>query len=255
MINKDIIEKTKRTKRLSLSRSQFFKHYYISLIPLIPMGFIIYDEPSTLKGFGIWIFLFVSISLFLFQRKRLLFKKFNADCTTDELKDAFKRASNELEWKIEKTETEFLQAYSNDPLNYYGGNIIIVIPTDGGFLINSLSDPRYQSIPFISTWDKQNIKTFVSHLKDVINKKEENRDYLVPEKEWTTKRIITRIIVYPFLLLVIGLSLKLIIEPISVRSGSAGVSGLVIGIGYFVIDIKNILNRKKYERTTKAHMQ
>ncbi|WP_430815971.1 hypothetical protein [Carboxylicivirga sp. RSCT41] len=245
------IDKILKTKRLVLSPSQAFQHYFIVLIPLFPMGLMIYNEPESIYGFGIWIFGIVSIIAYLIQRKRLRFKEFKANCNIEHLKNSLFRTTNELEWKIEKTNEKYLQAYSGDPFNYYGGNLITIIPIEKGFLINSVSDPRKRSVPFISTWDKDNIQTFVKHLKDVLNNKEENKDYLIPQKEWTTQKTIKRLLIYPFLLFIVLISLKSISEPASAKGVSAGIAGLIFGIGYFFIDIKLILKRKKYKRTTR----
>lgn len=249
-MTKNNIERIKQTRRLQLKKSQLFSHYYVVLLPVIPIGFLVYDDLDNLRGIALWIFLFIALILFFIQYRQLRFKAFTGNCTNEDLTEAIYRASNELEWKVEKVEIDFLQAYFSDPLNWYGGNLITIIRTDNGFLINSVSDPRYRTIPLISTWNKDNTSTYLKHLSDVVNKKPENKDYLIPEKEWTLKKIITRLILYPFLIFIIIVSLKIIIDPVNSKNNVGGILGLLFGIGYIYIDIKLIMKRKKHERKT-----
>lgn len=246
------IEKIKRTKRLVLTYRQWFQHYYITFLPLVLMGIFIYLDTTIIKEFWILTFPIISLIAYLIQRKKLRFKEFNANCTKEDLIESFNRSSNELKWKVETT-TDYLQAYSDDPFNYFGGNVITIIPTENGLLINSVSDPRRRSVPFFSNWDNENIKIFIKHLKNVLNNQEDNKEYLIPEKEWTTKRVLIRLFMYPFWIFVILMSVDLLSSSNDLRSSRAGIGGLIFGIGYIAIDLILIKRRKKYERTTKAH--
>jgi hypothetical protein len=250
MLNKNQIEIIKKSKRLKLNKGSYvLKHYYIALIPLLFALFLILDEPQRIESVVVWILIVLSLFFFFIQRNKLNFKEFNANCSFDDLREAFRRTSSELNWQTKSNNNEFLSATFSDPFHHQ--NIITIIPLKKGFLINSISDPREPVVPLIKTWDKENIRTFVKHLKHTINNIPENKDYLNPEKQWTKKKIIGRLILYPFWLIIISLSIYMLINPIWFKSIFAGILGFSFGVGYFISDIRNIIKRKEYERTTK----
>jgi uncharacterized membrane protein (DUF485 family) len=123
-------------------------------------------------------------------------------------------------------------------------------------MVNSIADPRkFFSFPFSGKRNMKNIMVYLKHLRDVLDNKPENNEYLLPEKEWTTKRIITRLVLYPFFILIIYFSIMMIIEPLHFNSRAAGFFGLVTGLGYIIIDIILILRRIKYnvQQKNKKH--
>ncbi len=253
MLDKNQIERIKETKRLELKGWHILKHYYIAIFPLALYLFLIIENGELLKSFGVWFLVLLSIILFFIQRRKLKFEEFKAHITKEDIEEAYRRAAAELEWDTEVLEDNYIQATFKDPMSSFSKNVIIIIPTENGFLINSISDLRESPVPLIRTWDKENIKTFLKHIKDTINKQPENKDYLEPEKQWTLGKILVRVILYPFWLFIIVMSIYMIFTPIWFKSLWAGIGGLVFGIGYFVFDIKNIIKRRKYESTTQAN--
>ena len=211
------------------------------------MGAIVMDDPIFLKGKLIWVLPVLALIIFIIQRKKTKFKEFKANCDIKMLLDALRRASNEQGLRIERFETEILQAYFDDPFNFYGGNLITIIKTNNGYLMNSISDPREMTIPIISTWDKDNYRIYNKHLLDVINKRGENKDYLVPENEWTLKKTVRRILIYIFCVLLIIGGVAMILNPAGPKSGFAGIWALIFGFGYIIIDIKLIKKKRKYD--------
>jgi len=65
------------------------------------------------------------------------------------------------------------------------------------------------------------------------------------EKEWTLKKILIRLIVYPFCLFMVWAGVSMILRPMNWRSRFAGVGLIYFGIYYLYIDIKIILKKTK----------
>ncbi len=253
-MNQGQIDKSKKTKRLVLTLRQKMQHYYIILLPFLLFGYIVYDNIKNSNEFGLgsWLVLSLSVILFIIQFRQLRFKEFKGNFSTVDLHEALKRTANELEWHIKTENDHYIQAFTYDPFNKKGGDLITIITKDKSSLINSVSDFTRRSFPLLSLTNKNNIRTFIKHLEDSINHRPENKDYLIPQKEWTTKRVVIRLFMYFFWLFVIGMSIKMIINPYWLKSIWAGLIGIIFGVGYITIDIKMILRRKKYERTTSA---
>ena len=247
IINNSQIERIRQKKRLPITLWQTIKHYWLALFPLIIMGASVMDDPIYLKGKLIWVLPALAFIIFKIQRKKTKFKEFKANCDMKMLLDALRRASNEQGLRIERFESDILQAFFNDPFNYYGGNLITIIKVNNGYLMNSISDPRKMIIPIISAWDKDNYRIYKKHLLDVINKRVENKDYLIPENEWTFNKTVRRILIYIFCILLIIGGVAMILNPAGPRSGFSGVWALIFGFGYIIIDIKLIKKKRKYD--------
>jgi len=71
-------------------------------------------------------------------------------------------------------------------------------------------------------------------------------------KEWTFTKILTRLIIYPFCLLMLYLCIQMILnpDPNHIRQRPLGIMGIVIVGGYLIVDItifaKNLIKNKNY---------
>ena len=63
--------------------------------------------------------------------------------------------------------------------------------------------------------------------------------------EWTLKKILIRLIAYPFCLSLIILGVYMIIELVNGRTRGAGIGAIVAAITYLWIDIKIIYKKNK----------
>ena len=111
IINDSQIEEIRQKKRLPLTFWQTIKHYWLAVFPLIIMGAIVIDNPIFLRGKLIWALPALAFILFKIQRKKTKFKEFKANCDIKMMLDALRRASNEQDLKIERFESDILQAF------------------------------------------------------------------------------------------------------------------------------------------------
>ena len=257
-MNKIQIEIIKTKKRLQLTSGQKLRHYKFTFVPLFIFCIFMINSINSNKlffhglyGLELWFWLLISLLIFIKQYKKLSFKEYISKISEPNVKDAFTRSLNELDGSIEIENDLFFQAIIKDPFNMSDDDLMTIIILENSFLVNSIADPRKNSFTFSAPRNKKNIKTFLKHLRDVLDGVPENKEYLLPEKEWTTKRIITRLILYPFFIFVTVMSLLLIIEPVHYRSIPAGIGGLVFGIGYIIVDIILIVRRNKYNAQQK----
>jgi len=63
--------------------------------------------------------------------------------------------------------------------------------------------------------------------------------------EWTLKRILGRLILYPCYLAIVGGGIYMLLHPIGWMSGVAGVGMIYFGIFYLYIDVKIIILKKR----------
>ena len=62
-----------------------------------------------------------------------------------------------------------------------------------------------------------------------------------PEKEWTFKKVIIRLLAYPFCLFLIGLGIYMIFNPVNSKSQGAGIGAITIAGIYLYSDLKMIM--------------
>lgn len=62
--------------------------------------------------------------------------------------------------------------------------------------------------------------------------------------EWTFKRILFRLIAYPFCLFIIGLGIYMIISPVNWKSQGAGIGAIIIASTYLRADLKILIKNK-----------
>lgn len=241
---KNKIDEIKRTQRLILTPGQYIQHFFIVVFPLFIAGLFLWNDIMQIKEAYIWILFSIAIVFWYIQYRKLKFTKFRSNCTNNDLYEALKLTSDELEWTIKINEDDFCQATSDDPISYMCGDLITIIKTESGFIINSISDPERRSLPLISISKRNNIRTFTKHLTLVINKQREIKDYSTPKNEWTYGKIVTRLVLYPLSIFIISINLFILFD--SIDNAVIAIGGILIASGYIYFDVKGIIKRRKY---------
>jgi len=232
-----------KTKRLKLSLIQLVMHYYIVIIPLIPFFFtlILKIKNSVEIGYFVWLWLLLAFIFYFRQHRKLQFLQIKGNWTQEDIQDALARVSVELNWFIEVDMDNYIVASRESSFSTKSGDLITLIIEGNNLMINSISDPRGIVFPFKNFSRKENITKFIKHLNDVLRKQPEDISHRNSEREWSSKRVVTRLVMYPFCVMLGFFSLEMIAEPLSSRSLSAGIFGVVFSVGYIVVDIILIL--------------
>ncbi|MDR0230903.1 MAG: hypothetical protein LBI82_02155 [Dysgonamonadaceae bacterium] len=77
------------------------------------------------------------------------------------------------------------------------------------------------------------------------NKEEQEVDTNV--NEWSLKKILIRLVAYPFCLFMVGAGVFLLLRPINWKSGFAGIGLIYFGTFYLYIDLKIILKKSNHK--------
>lgn len=256
-MNKEEVDIMKQKKRLKLSRWQALEHYFIVIfilfVPCLLLVFLfeIYFS-KTYTGVRTANDLFsvaspmvlIAIVLYFIQKRRLRFREFLVEYTNQEFQQAVRRTVNEYDWKIEINNEHIFRAYR--PSNWTGswGEMITIIKEKDRLLLNSICDPNKWSSVTSYGCNKRNVNTFLKNLSDVKQGVAVPENIETPEKEWTLKRLVIRIIAYPFCLLFIGAGVFMIINPVNLITPFAGLGIISIAILYLYVDLKMILKGK-----------
>jgi len=228
-------------KKLKLVKWQYLSHYNVLIAPVV-----LYVLISDKFKFDLYLLITVILIIifYLIQNQLLKFKEYKINCSHDNLVGAMSRSAKSLDWKIESTD-KILFAFDNDNLEfrYKAGFLIIVTKTEEGFLFNSISDPREIAAPFFKPLFRLNIEVFKKHLIDVIKGIEYNEQFQYLSKEWTLKKILIRLFLYPLSLGLIFLFCYLLKSNESISStGFIAISiSSIVSIVYLFYDIKGIM--------------
>lgn len=235
-----------KKKTLRLKAWQYLTHYYIvALILLIYLPIAL----KSVEGMELLLFLSLGLISYFFQSRLLKFKEFKVRCTQEDLLKATERSAQSLDWTIISTEGIIL-AFDRE-LSAGGsdtGYMIIIAKTKDGFLFNSLNSLNYPAFPFIKPLYHLNQSTFIKHLKDVLNEVNYNENFESTQKEWSLRKILIRLFLYPICLLIYGVLGIFIwnwqeIPPFGILSI---IGGAITTSFYLYYDIKGIRqNRKK----------
>jgi hypothetical protein len=260
----DWIKIMKETGKLKLSFWNYVNHYFIVVfVLLIPIFSLVsvfeiyvtktYDgvrPASELLSFSLpWII--PAVLFFFIQKNQLKFKKFNIQYTDDEFKEAIDRTVKELEWRIERNNKTYVRAHR--PWNWTGswGEMITIIRLKDGLLINSIGDPDAWGSGLGYGWNRKNIRIFLKNLSDVKNRIPFKEIIEVQENEWSLKRIVVRLFMYPLCLGLIAVGLFVIANPTNWKSQGAGLAAIVFACYYLYADIKLINEQKKARKHNK----
>lgn len=215
----------KQTRRLKLTVSQTFTHYFIvlflCLVPLvtlwdfIKMCFGTYhrDQSATELITESLPFIAFAIIAFLIQRRRLKFRVIHILNSDDEFHEAVMRTRTTLQWDVAINESNFVLAFrSQHFFTNNWGDMITIIRDGNTLLLNSISDPNKKPVFFSFSWDKKNINVFLLHLTEVLRGIPRNTRYEEEEaRKWYAKKYM-RYIAYFCSAGLLAVSVLLIIE-------------------------------------------
>ena len=240
--------------RLKLSTKQKFNYYLPTWVMLIILLFALnsiieYFFGHYEIGRFVWVnslFVVLALIIFVFQYKGIYLQKIDIQFSEDQFQEAVERTKKELEWDIEINQEHFLQAYSIDWFSnilrgIVWGEMITIVKQDGILYFNSICDPNRVMAFFFLAKNKENKKVFLKNLSDVINNVAVQKTV---KNEWSLKRVLIRLVIYPFLIFMILVGIMMIIHPINPKSAVYGVYGIILAITYFYVDIK-LINRYK----------
>jgi hypothetical protein len=249
--------------RLKLTLLQRITHYSLvflsSISVLIQLFYVIEDTLGFYKGkieienmySSIIIMLICTLLLYVIQHRRLNFKQIDIVFTEEQFKEAVSRTKNELEWKIIKNNKKMLQASRNDMFGSLLGELITIVKGDGFILINSICDPNKWTNIFSYNRNKENVKTFLKNLSEVTNEIPEIKKTEVIDNEWSPKRLLIRLILYPVSMFFIFLGVVMIYQQISFRNLVAGILLISLCVAVLYADIKLW---SKYKKKNKLKM-
>jgi hypothetical protein len=256
-----LIQQMKLTKRLKLSFWETVTHF--SIVPFLLLifsfnlpgiyRFYFTDNYTGFRNGGeliqisiLWLIL--AIVFYFIQRRQLRFHEFVVNQNADEFKEAVKRTQIEQEWLVENCNSVSARAFR--PWNWTGswGEMITIIRDDNKILINSICDPHKFASVTAAGWNKRNVKAFINNLKEVKQGLEQvmiDSDSTVIN-EWTLKKILIRILFYPFSIFLISVA---IIKCIPDGKIGLAIGALFIGGAYLYWDIQALmLNRRLKKR-------
>ncbi|TMI63090.1 MAG: hypothetical protein E6H07_15980 [Bacteroidetes bacterium] len=240
----------KNTKRLKLTLGQTFNHYGIVIFFLFLVVLLFKDlieiYLNSYTGVrstnelinSLWPFLALAIFFAIVQYRRLRFKEYKANFTEEEFQEAIKRTVTDLELRIDSNSENFFKAYRGS------WEVIIIIKDKDRLLVNSICDPKNFSSFTSFGVNRKNISTFIKNLTDVLNNKPAEIKIENQINEWSIKRIIFRLFVYPFCIFLIVFGVYLVLQPLTAKSIAAGLGAIMVAGIYLYSDIK-ILSAKK----------
>ncbi len=250
-MKKGYIDIMQNTKRLKLTVFQTLTHYEMVLLLLLIVlltdwsliEIYLTDTYTGVLTTGELInsslpFLGLAIIFAIIQYRRLNFKEFQVSYTDEQFQEALKRTVNDLEWKIESNNKTFLRAFRSWNWTGSWGEMVTIIKDKDRLLINSICDPDKMSSVTSYGWNKRNVKTFLKNLSDVLSNKPQEIKIEQAENEWTAKRIIIRLFVYPFCIFLIVFGVYLVIKPLTIKTTVAGLGAILIAGIYLYSDIK-----------------
>lgn len=255
-MKKEWIDIMKQTKRLKLSRWQTLDHFFIVLFLLFIPGltlFSLFEIYVTETYDGVravdelistgWPWLIPAVAFYFIQKRRLRFREVKVEYSDQEFQEAIERTTKEYGWQIELNNKHIFRAYR--PWNWTGswGEMITIIKDNDRLLLNSICDPNKWSSVASFGWNKRNIDTFLKYLVEVKKRLPVQEIIEKPEKEWTFKKVVVRLIAYPLCLLLIGLGFYAIISPVNWKTPLASIGAMTIAAIYLYSDLKGLFKK------------
>lgn len=256
-MNKEWIDIMKQTKRLKLSRWHTLVHFSIVIFLLLVPAFTLFSlfeiqVTETYDGVRAsdelistaWPWIIPAVAFYFIQKRRLRFREVSVDYSDQEFQEAIERIANQHQWQIELNNKQIFRSYR--PWNWTGswGEMITIIKDKDRLLLNSICDPEKKSSVASFGWNKRNIDTFLTNLEHVKQGIPVQEKIEKPEKEWTFKRILIRLLAYPFCLFLIGLGFYAIFNPVNLSTPLAGIGAMTFATIYLYTDLKLILKHK-----------
>ncbi len=252
----------KKNKRLKLTTIQTLTHYGIVLLLLFIVclsGWSLIEIYVTNTYPGVRTadelirsslpFLLLAILFAFIQHRRLKFKEVNLTITEEQFQEAVERTAKELEWRIDKNNKAFFRAFR--PWNWtgIGGEMVSIIKGKDHLLVNSICNPDSMSSVASYGWNRKNVKTFLKNLTDVLNNKPAEIKIEKVINEWSVKRVVIRILAYPFCIFLIVLGVYMVLQPLTIRTVISGLGAMTLAIIYLYSDIKILKTKNKNDRS------
>ena len=242
--------------RVELTIEQAIMHYAIVWFSLLFPCFVISGfikdyinnthsgvrSPSDLIQTGIN-FSLIAIVFFFIQRHKLKFLQYKINLTQENFEEAIRRTAKVENWTITTYNKQVIQAIHRPDIWMGAGEMITIMKQGNTVLINSISNPNERGWSFWGHQNRRNVVSLLDNLRDIANHvPEKNVDPEIPEKEWTLKKILTRIFMYPLCAILIMIGIYLIIE-VGYKSTIPAVGCIAAGAIYLYSDLKIITKR------------
>ncbi|GEM_PF-680957 len=261
-MKREWIDKMEQTKRLKLNRWQTFSHYlvvwFILAIPGLTL-FSLFEIYVTDTYDGVrsaeelvstaWPWIIPAVAFYFIQKRRLRFREVIVECSDEEFQDAIERTAKEYQWQIDLNDKRAFRAYRSWNWTGSWGEMITIIRDKDRLLLNSICNPNKRISVVSFGWNKRNIDTFLKNLADVQRGIPIREEIEIPRREWTFKRVVIRLLAYPFCLFLIGMGVYMVVKPINWKSQGAGIGAITIAAIYLYSDLRIILDNKKPPRT------
>lgn len=241
---------------LKLNLLNSVNHYwptiFISIIPLL-LIYSSYSSTNSKTQDNIWpiVFIwFIAIVSFIFQKRSLRFSEIRIQQTNSHFTEAISRIKKQHDWTVINYNKHSAKIFHN--ALFIGRQMITIIRDDSKICINSIGDPEdyFSAGKWSFGQNKKNVQFFLAKLNDAISGREDQPDLEddLPKNEWSFKRILIRIIIYPFCLFIIWASLKWLLP--NENMGYA-FFGIAIAVIYIYSDIKILTNKYHSKNDTK----
>lgn len=226
---------------------------FIFFVGLLPFWFIIelkfldsYDGVRSAKDmFNIsWPLLLLGSFIAAMRWFSLKMRKIKIDYSDKDFNEALNRTIRQLNWHVRNNNQQVFVACRYSDRTERWGERITILKLNDGLMLNSIGNPDVYSSFSSFGWNKKNLETFLKNLEDVKNSIPAKKQVAKINKEWTFQRIVVRLIAYPFCLLLIGLGVYMIFNPINWKSNSAGIGAIGIALVYLYSDLKIILKKQ-----------
>ncbi len=252
----DWITIMKRNKRMKLTFFQTLTHYGAPLLLLFIVsltGWSLIEIYLTETYTGVRTtneliksslpFLGLAVIFTIIQYRRLNFIEIKLTFTDEQFQEAINRTVKDLKWEIVSNNKLFFRAFR--PRNWTGswGEMITILRDKNQILINSICDPEQMSSITSYGWNRKNIKIFNKNLIAVL----ENRPTeIIKEKisnEWSFRRIVIRLLTYPFCIFLIVFGIYMTLQPLTIRTIFAGLGAITVASIYLYSDIKLLIKK------------
>jgi hypothetical protein len=224
-MKKETIREMRETGRIRLKGQDILFYYTPAWLLLLIPGFCIPDyykiyiahTYTGIRSAGdlFWPtipFAILALVVYYFQKRDLEFQEINISQSFDQFKEALARTAAQQDLNISHCDHDYAIAVRNK-YRWSAGTIITIIRNDHQLLINSRSDPEPYIRPVTFGSVKKYKRIFLQNLEVVklgLPAPIVDPDGL-PAKEWTFKRIIARLFLYPLSTFFIGFSVLFLI--------------------------------------------
>jgi Ca2+/Na+ antiporter len=231
-----------QTKRLKLTTSQTLYHYNVALFLLIPSAMMGWYTPI-----GSLPFLLITILCAIIQYRRLRFTEVSVTITDEQFREAIQRTKDELFW-VGDVDKKWRKNDRNGNIFFriYDAEMVTIIKEKDRLLINSIDNP--DGLNYFSPsygHNKKNIRTFLQNLSDVLSDKSVVAKVEEKVNEWSVKKIITRLFLYPFSVFMVVFGLYMVLQPQVEIQRLFGIGIMALGGIYLYADIRVLMMKNK----------